>query len=141
VPRGLVPPWILLAAAALLFAAVAGWLHYRRDEYLVGQVTVLGVGSARFRREQKRTVSVVGEVPETEGIAVPGATWKLWVRAFAPKGAEGRPRGVYARLENGTARIHTGRQTRTRTLAREWQRLARGCRIDVEDSGTSITWN
>jgi hypothetical protein len=139
VPRGLVPPWILLAVAAALAAALAGWLYHRRDQYLVGHLAVLDVAVRTFRPTDRRKEVVVGEVTTSDGIEVPGAAWKLWIRAFAPRGADGKPRGIYARMEHTTAKVTLGRKTTV--LAREWHRIGRGSRIEIEDTGTSVTWN
>ena len=137
VPYGSVPLIYLIGLGVLIAAAVAGRVYQCRPEYIVGEVTVLGVKNRSLRKGEKKKEFQVGSVPTGEGIQVPGAKWILSIRAFRPCGKNGKPRGVYARMENGSATMKTG--SKSQALSVDWKPLPRGSTIEV--SGKKVIWN
>lgn len=135
IPSGRIPPPVPLVAVLLLVIGL-GWVAYRRrPEYLQGELVVSGSqgGARRLDKSEKKTKLIIGNVSRGEGIQVPGVTWRLSVRTFKPGGAESKPRGVYACMENGSATLSG------EALTGDWKTLPKGSKIEVQ--GRTIGWN
>ncbi len=127
------------AIGALLFiAGLVSWgIYYCRSEYIVGEVAVAGITKRKVLKTEKKIQLVVGNVQRAEGIPVPDATWRLALRAFRPCGGNHKQRGVYARMEAGTASVVY--RKKRETIGTEWVRLARGSTVEV--AGKRVTWS
>ncbi len=137
VPYGRVPIIYIIGLGVLAFGLVAARVYHCRPEYLFGEVTVLGVKNRSLRKSEKKTEFQVGNIQAGEGIQVPGATWRLTIRAFTPCGKTGRPRGVYARMESGSATLKAG--PKNQSLGTDWKELPRGSTVEV--AGKKVIWN
>lgn len=137
IPCGLLPWWAYVIAGLVLLAVVAGVLRYIRPEYLVGELSVIGITKRKILKSEKKKELIVGAVAKGQGVAVPNANWRLAVRAFRPIGRDGKPRGSYARMESGSGKLVT--KGKRQTLSGSWIKLPRGSTLEIGE--TRVSWS
>ena len=127
---GYLPIWVLVVTGVILLLIVLTLLRYYRQEYIVGEITVVGHGAPiTLRPESKRKTFKIGDVSNSEGIAVKGAQWVLLFQSFKPPE---RARGTYIRMERGQAMLNK----KVALNNQKWEPVQRGSIIDVKSGKT-----
>jgi hypothetical protein len=113
---------VLLIGAALI-------RHYRQ-EYIVGEISVVGQGApVTLRPQNRRTTFKVGDISNTEGIAVKGAQWVVTFQSFKPPA---RTRGTYIRMERGQATLNK----KVQLTNQKWELVQHDSIIKVKNGKT-----
>lgn len=136
--HGRVPLWLAGICLTLILVLAAGLAYRYRPEYLHGELIALGLGKREISKGERLKRLAAGNIAAGEGWAVPGASWRLVLRAVKAGEEKGLSRGVYVRVDQGTATlIHPDKAQQP--CGTTWVALARGCMIEV--GGSRLTWN